>query len=323
MNRNAKIDDDRLGTLVTKDSSSPACPIRGCTDTSWYADAHDIEYHTSDRTYSFYKCHTCDVLFIVPMLWDRLGEIYPKNYYSYAPKKAGVVPRQRLLDRILVKLLASIPGSRLSVLDIGGGSGWKLDQVKSCSPRVSFTQCVDLDESARAQAVAHGHAYYLGRIEQFETDRRFDLVLALALIEHVRDPALVLRRIAGLLTAHGRVLITTPNFDALDARLFRNCSWGGYHTPRHFVLFNRQSFTDLAEQSGLGVVSFSYRQLPSYWSLAVLDAMRRLGLIEVSAQRPAYCHPLDPLLQASFAAFEFARAPFAQLSHMVFTLGRR
>ncbi|WP_342723766.1 class I SAM-dependent methyltransferase [Bradyrhizobium sp. B097] len=324
MNKNAKIDDDRSGALVTKDSSPPACPIKGCTDTSWYADAHDIEYYTSDRTYSFHKCQRCGVLFIVPMLWDRLGEIYPKNYYSYAPAKKSIVPRlKRSLDRPLLKLLASIPGDRLSVLDIGGGSGWMLDQIKSCSPRVSFTQCVDLDEGAQAQAVVRGHAYHLGRIEQFETDRRFDLVLALGLIEHVRDPALVLRRIEGLLTAHGRVLINTPNFDALDARLFRHCSWAGYHTPRHFVLFNRQSFTDLAEQGGLGVVSFSYTHGAPYWSISVLDAMRRLGLIEISAQRPAFYHPLYPLLRASFAAFELARAPFARLSYMVFTLGRR
>ncbi|WOH80425.1 class I SAM-dependent methyltransferase [Bradyrhizobium sp. BEA-2-5] len=319
----AKIDDDRSGALVTKDSSSPACPIKGCTDTTWYADAHDIEYHTSDRTYSFHKCQRCDVLFIVPMLWDRLEEIYPKTYYSYAPKKLGIVLRQRSLDRRVLKVLASIPGDRLSVLDIGSGSGWMLDQIKSCSSRVGFTQCVDLDEGAQAQAVARGHAYHLGRIEQFETDRRFDLVLALGLIEHVRDPALVLRRIEGLLTAHGRVLIQTPNFDALDARLFRHCSWAGYHTPRHFVLFNRQSFTDLAKQSGLGVVSFSYIQSPGYWSVSVLGAMRRLGLIEISAQRPPYHHPLNPLLRASFAAFEFARTPFARLSQMVFTLGRR
>lgn len=324
MNGKAKIDDDRSGALVTKDGSSPACPIKGCTDTSWYADAHDIEYYTSDRTFSFRKCQRCGVLFIVPMLWDRLGEIYPKNYYSYAPAKKGVVPRlNRSLDRRLLKLLASIPGDRLSVLDIGGGSGWMLDRVKSCSSRVSFTQCVDLDEGAQAQAVARGHAYHLGRIEQFETDRRFDLVLALDLIEHVRAPALVLRRIEGLLTARGRVLITTPNFDALDARLFRHCSWSGYHTPRHFVLFNRQGFTELAEQSGLGVVSFSYTQGAAYWSVSVLDAMRRLGLIEISAQRPASDHPLNPLLQTSFAAFELARAPFARLSKMAFTLGRR
>ncbi|WP_246738314.1 methyltransferase domain-containing protein [Bradyrhizobium sp. CCBAU 051011] len=198
-----------------------------------------------------------------------------------------------------------------------------LDQVKSCSPRVSFTQCVDLDEGAQAQAVTRGHAYHLGGFEQFETDRRFDLVLALDFIEHVRDPALLLRRIEGFLTAQGRVLIKTPNFDALDARLFRHCSWAGYHTPRHFVLFNRQSFTDLAEQSGLGVISFSYAQGAAYWSVSVLDAMRRFGLIEISAQRPASYHPLNPLLQASFAAVEFARAPFARLSKMVFTLGRR
>ncbi|MGY3361841.1 2-polyprenyl-3-methyl-5-hydroxy-6-metoxy-1,4-benzoquinol methylase [Bradyrhizobium sp. GM0.4] len=320
MNGDAKIKDDR--TLMARDSS-PACPIRGCTDTSWYADAHDIEYHTSDRTYSFYKCQRCDVLFIDPMLSDRLGEIYPKNYYSYAPNEKAVVRRQRSPHRRLLKLLASVPGDRLSVLDVGGGSGWMLDQVKSCSSRVSFTQCVDLDETAKAQAVARGHAYYLGRIEQFETDRRFDLVLALGLIEHVRDPALVLRRIERLLTANGRVLIMTPNFDALDARLFRHRSWAGYHTPRHFVLFNRQSFTKLAERSGLGVVSFSYVRCPSYWSLTFLDIMHRFGLVEISAQRPACYHPLHPVLRASFAAFEVARTPFARLSHMVFTLGRR
>lgn len=312
------------GRMVTKDSSSPACPIKGCANTTWYADAHDVEYFTSDRTYSFYKCQRCNVLFIVPMLWDRLGEIYPKNYYSYAPTKKDLIWHQRSLDRRLSKLLASIPGDELSVLDIGGGTGWVLDQVKSRSPRVSFTQCVDLDEGAQAQAVARGHAYHLGGIEQFETYRRFDLVLALNFIEHVRDPGLVLRRIEELLTAHGRVLIRTPNFDALDARLFRHCSWVGYATPRHFVLFNRQSFTDLAEQSGLGVVSFSYEQNASYWSRSVLNAMRRVGLVEISAQRLAFYHPLNPLLRASFAAFEFARTPFAaQLSQMVFTLGRR
>ncbi|WP_456718270.1 MULTISPECIES: class I SAM-dependent methyltransferase [unclassified Bradyrhizobium] len=223
----------------------------------------------------------------------------------------------------MLNLLASIPGDRLSVLDIGGGSGWMLDQVKSCSPKVNFTQCVDRDERAQAQAVARGHAYHLGGIEQFETERRFDLVLALGLLEHVRDPALVLRRIEGLLAPHGRVMIKTPNFDALDARLFRHRSWAGYHTPRHFILFNRQSFTGLAEQNGLRVVSFSYMQGAPYWSLSVLGVMRRLGLVKISAQRPASYHPLHPLLRASFVAFEVVRAPFAQLSQMVFILGRR
>ncbi|SDD37276.1 Methyltransferase domain-containing protein [Bradyrhizobium brasilense] len=321
MNGKAKID-DRSGALMTKDTPSPACPIKGCTDASWYADAYDIEYYTSDRTYSFYKCQRCGVLFIVPMLSDRLGEIYPKNYYSYAPQEKSVTSRQRSPDRRLLKLLSSIPGDRLSVLEIGGGSGWMLDQIKFCSPRVSFTQCIDLDEGAQAHAITRGHAYHLGPIEQFKTDERFDLILALGVIEHVADPALVLHCIEGLLKSHGRALIMTPNFDTLDARLFRHCSWGGYHTPRHFVLFNRQSFTDLAKQSGLSVLSFSYTRAPAYWTLPVLDALRRWGLIEISAHRSAYDHPLYPFLRASFAALEFVRAPFARLSYMVFTLGR-
>ena len=302
---------------------SPPCPLNGCKGTRWHADVTDIEYFTPDLNYAFHECPDCGILFVSPMLWDRLDQIYPTTYYSYAPSSQGIVQRvkQALDQRVFRKLLNQIPGQELSVLDVGGGSGWLLDQLKACSPRVSFTQCVDLDEAAQAEAVSRGHAYHLGRIEEFQSDRKFDLILALNLIEHVPDPAAVLRQFAGLVSDHGRVLIKTPNYDALDARLFRHHSWAGYHAPRHFVLFNRDSFGRLAEQSGLSVISSAYTQGAPFWSVSVLDMLRRHGLVNLSADRPAIYHPLIPLLQAAFAAIDFARAPFAPLSQMFFTLG--
>jgi hypothetical protein len=77
------------------------------------------------------------------------------------------------------------------------------------------------------------------------------------------------------------------------------------------------------EQNGFGVINFSYTQSVPFWSVSLLDAMRQFGLVEISAQRPAIHHPLMPLLHAAVAAFDFARARFAPLSQMVFTLGRR
>ena len=142
-------------------------------------------------------------------------------------------------------------GDELSALDIGGGTGWLLDAAKASDARVTKTQVVDIDPAAGARAEGAGHRYWLGPVENFATDERFDLVLMLNLIEHVSRPDAVLSKARELLTRDGRILIKTPNFDSLDARLFRHRSWGGYHTPRHFVLFTKDSLSGLARASGL------------------------------------------------------------------------
>ena len=135
-------------------------------------------------------------------------------------------------------------------------------------------------------AAAAGHRYWLGQIEDFTTEERFDLVLMLNLIEHVRRPDRVLARARELLSEGGVLVVKTPNFDALDARIFRHRSWGGYHTPRHFVLFTRASFQRLAQAQGLEVVSFAYTQGAPFWSVSVLNEMRRLGWIRCSREHP-------------------------------------
>jgi 2-polyprenyl-3-methyl-5-hydroxy-6-metoxy-1,4-benzoquinol methylase len=295
----------------------PSCPLCKSTKVSFHARAHDIEYCTSDREYDFHHCISCDVLFIDPMLSDRLGEIYPPNYYSFKEtKKNAVIAIKEWLDRrALASLTRKIPGKTLSVLDIGGGTGFLLDQVKLADARVNSTAVVDIDEGAREVALANGHAFHLSRFEEFEAQgQSFDLILMLNLVEHVVDPA-------AMLSPHGIIWVKTPNFDSLDARLFRHHSWTGYHTPRHFVIFKRASLERIADQSGLVVTDFSYTQGAPFWSVSLLDLLRRFGLVSISAERPAIYHPLMPLLQAATAFFDFARKPFgARLSQMVVTL---
>lgn len=173
-------------------------------------------------------------------------------------------------------------------------------------------------------ALAKGHSFFFGRFEDFDAgEHRFDLILMLNLIEHVADPQAVMAKAAGLLSAHGRVWVKTPNFDALDARMFRHRSWAGYHTPRHFIIFNRQSIERLGARAGLEVSSFAYTQGAPFWSISLLAALQRHGLARISAERPAIYHPLTPFLQAASAAFDFGRKPFgAKLSQMVLTLRR-
>jgi SAM-dependent methyltransferase len=188
---------------------------------------------------------------------------------------------------------------------------------------VSLTQVVDLDPKASSLAIQAGHRYFCGRIEDFRAEERYDLILMLNLIEHVPNPRGVLREIRKLLSPRGRICIKTPNFRALDARIFRHTNWGGYHCPRHFVLFSRTSVESLIASVDLCVLSFSYTQGAPFWSVSVFDLLRRLGLVEASSARPAIYHPFMPFLQAGAAALDFVRKPFAPLSQMIVVAGHK
>lgn len=304
--------------------SQPQCLACHSRDTALWASAKDAEYRTTDDAFRFFHCASCDVLFIDPVPSDRLSEIYPANYYSFAPSSRSLVAsiKQKLDTSVFRKILARVPGDTLRVLDVGGGAGWQLNTVRATDPRIKHTQIVDLDPGAAALAKENGHAYFCGRIEDFETTEKFDFVLLLNLIEHVDDPGKVLRKVASMLAPHGTVLVKTPNYDALDARVFRHQNWAGYHCPRHWVLFTRESFAALAAASGLDIREFSYTQGAPFWAASFLFWLERRGMVKVTRERPVVYHPLFPLFSASFAALDFARRPFAKTSQMFFVLGK-
>jgi 2-polyprenyl-3-methyl-5-hydroxy-6-metoxy-1,4-benzoquinol methylase len=259
------------------------------------------------------------VLFLHPMPSDRLSEIYPNNYYSFhADSGRSIAQRikQFLDDRTFIALTRDIKGETLTALDVGGGSGWLLNDLKRAEPRVNRTTVVDIDPRAEQIARSNGHDYHLTTFEQFNTDERFDIILMLNLIEHVTDPAAVLRKAKELLRPGGRIWIKTPNYDALDAHIFKNRSWGGFHTPRHFVLFTRNSLVRHCEAAGFTVAHCAYTQGAPFWTVSVINELRKLGLATVTAARPSIESPLTPLFHIVFAAFDFLRLPFSKTSQI-------
>lgn len=309
---------------VTKNvATSPACLACGGARSEPWTVARDVEYHTTSDVFTYHRCDHCGVLFIDPVPDGRLAEIYPGNYYSYAaPGGSPVHAVKSLLDRRFFRaILGRLQGDELSVLDVGGGAGWELAALRSADARVKHTQVVDLDPHAQKLAEQNGHTYYCGRIEDFDSERRFDLIVLLNLIEHVRDPREVLRKVKDLLSPGGIILIKTPNWQALDAKVFRQNSWAGLHCPRHWVLFTRESFRSLAEDVGLNVEAATYTQGAPFWAASVLAWLAERGWVHISSERPVVYHPLFGPLAALFAAFDFVRRPFAKTSQMFFVLG--
>jgi 2-polyprenyl-3-methyl-5-hydroxy-6-metoxy-1,4-benzoquinol methylase len=299
---------------------SAACPVCGARASEEYARARDIEYRTSAEAFVYRRCRACEALFNDPPPADRLGEIYPKTYYSYRAASGGASFADRLKEwldaRLFRSILAQIPGERLRVLDVGGGTGWMLSVLRRVDPRIAETHEVDLDDGSRAAAEAAGHVFHCVPVERFASAERFDFVLMLNIIEHVADPGAVLRTIAGLLSPGGRVLIKTPNTDTLDRRLFRHRNWGGYHSPRHWVLFTADNLAALARRSGLEPVWTRYTQGAPQWAPSLLGLLADRGWVDISVERPMYVHPLYAPLLALTAGFDFVRAPFAKTAQM-------
>ncbi len=135
--------------------------------------------------------------------------------------------------------------------------------------------------------------YVRGRIEDFDTEQRYDLIIMLNLIEHVEDPTGLLEKVGSRLAKGGNIIIKTPNTDSLDARLIRDSYWGGLHCPRHWVLFNRASMGYACRRASLHIDEMRFTQGAPFWSWSVLSILQRRSLVRISQENPwstmVYC----------------------------------
>jgi 2-polyprenyl-3-methyl-5-hydroxy-6-metoxy-1,4-benzoquinol methylase len=294
-----------------------SCPICDGHELYDWAKARDIEYFTTSAEFTYRQCPACKTISIDPVPLDQLDLIYPSNYYANRSTRSFVQRIKNILDRNqFAALLSRIPGDSLSILDIGGASGAELTTLRQADPRVGYTVVVDPSRSAEPVARNKGHDYFCGTIEEFRSNRQFDLIVMLNLIEHVRDPISMLRKAAALLAPQGLIVVQTPNVDSLDCRLFRYRSWAGLHCPRHWVIFQEAGLQRAVTSAGLVIDKLKYVQGASFWTASILGILHDKGLVSAGKERPLVSHPAVGIFLALFAAFDIVRAKFSKTSQM-------
>lgn len=219
---------------------------------------------------------------------------------------------------------------RPRILDVGGGVG----EVSSTFVRkggAASALVVDPDETSIRTARSRGLEGFAGTIEEFETEERFDLVLMLNLIEHVADPVGMLRKAAALVDRDGLIWLQTPNFRALDGRLFRHRNWAGFHCPRHWAIFGEDGLRSALSRAGLAPARFRRTQGGGFWAQSLLG-LRRARLMQRGQLPPPQGSEGLPKplvryrgfgpLAATGTAFDMATRRFRQVSQVA-VLARR
>lgn len=139
------------------------------------------------------------------------------DYYDEEKWGETILSKDEIFDRekISLKLIKKYSNTEGTMLDVGCGIGFFLNEVKARYP-VMKRYGVDYSKYnlKKARTVGVVKRCDLNESIPFK-DNFFDLVYIGEVIEHVVDPDKVLRESSRVLKKGGKILITTPNL----------CSW--------------------------------------------------------------------------------------------------
>lgn len=214
--------------------------------------------------FGFVRCRDCAIVFQNPRpVFEDLRKRYGAAYFTYELTNESSffgLMRLGLKDIHFQERTSGLRAPR-TFLDIGCATGMLIESMKKEGWDV---RGVDVCRESAEYGKAHrGVDIFPGTLEEAHfPEETFGAVHFSHLIEHVPDPRGFLAEVRRILAPGGYALITTPNIDGFQARLFRK-AWRSAIAD-HLVLFSRKTLQRLVRESG-----FEVRQSVTWGGLAV------------------------------------------------------
>lgn len=168
----------------------------------------------------------------------------------------------RVLVQIMKALGVTVAGRR--VLEVGCSTGALMELVQALGADVfgidvpsSWSSNYSFDPSRRIICDLQTES---GREVALKL-RRFDVILAQEVIEHIQRPYDFLLSLRELLLPRGLLLLTTPNLNGLTA-IFCNEKWCGVATEGHALLYSRKSLDFVLRNCGFQKVRVLTNLIP-------------------------------------------------------------
>jgi len=225
------------------------------------------------------RCNSCELMWLYPMPSpDQLSEVYANEYFSnkgflqgnnnleiwgYTDYIAERINKQyqyqklvRNSKNILLEQRGAnhVGGNRW--LDVGCGLGYLLDVAFDEGFAVSG---VEYNHSA----VEYIHSKYVydvrhGDINDVKFDKLFDVISAIDVIEHLRDPFEVVRKMRQIIKEDGLLILGTMDSDSTVSRIFGKRLEDFRRIREHLFFFSRKTLADVLNRNGFDVIKIEY-----------------------------------------------------------------
>jgi 2-polyprenyl-3-methyl-5-hydroxy-6-metoxy-1,4-benzoquinol methylase len=216
--------------------------------------ADDFQEVIRGNHHVFVRCNHCGLVYQNPQpIIDDLKNRYKNNYFEYEIKneenffnlmKCG-------LRDIGFNDMTPDTFATGNFLDIGCATGMLLDYMRTKGWDVFG---VDIcKESADYGIQKRGLNITIGTLHDADFSAAFFSIIHFShLIEHVTDPKALLREVDRVLEPNGYAILTTPNIDGFQARLFKK-RWRSA-IPDHLYLFSKTTLSRLLDDAGFTIV---------------------------------------------------------------------
>jgi SAM-dependent methyltransferase len=230
-------------------------------------------------------------------------------------EEGGLPPlaiRARLRWDVVSRVVAEL--APRTVLEAGCGQGAVGARLAGLAEYVGVEPDAESFAIAQSRVIPRGGTVVNGTVDDLEPGRRFDLVCAFEVLEHIEDDLAALTQWAGRVAPGGHLLLSVPadqeRFGPLD------------ELAGHFRRYDEESLADVARRAGLEVVS-----TPRYgWPLShalegvrnVLGARRarRQRSVAIAQRTAASGRTAQPVRSLAGRAIEVGTLPFRTLQRL-------
>ena len=231
------------------------------------------------RGYTLASCDRCELLFIQP--YPQNSDRVHARVSDYRRHEMAIADTQRHYDacaqfyKRYLPMIAPECGGARSVLDVGCGSGYLLEQLRVYPSLHRVGIELNRERAAMARRVAACEIVEVP-IEEFSTDRRFDVIVMINLVSHVTSLERLFASAKSLLAPNGRLVLKVGEM-ARDVRRRDMFDW---EIPDHLQFLGLNTIEFICEKFGFHLVSrnrvsFSEEFFsPKWWNAPARSGVR-------------------------------------------------
>jgi SAM-dependent methyltransferase len=244
------------------------------------------------------RCASCRTVYKKPSEAAKpVAEYYQESRYQELDYWSHEDETLSMLNKIRDSILRTLgSGTGRTLLDVGCGPGLFLGLAQEAGFEVTGVE-LNPQLALRAKARTNGAQIIVSDFIKLPTDRSFDVISMLDLIEHLPDPLAALRHARQMLKPGGHIVLYTPNHRGIICRFADaayRVSGGRFQRPvveifdcLHVVFFDISTLNLALRKTGFQVIetaTWGYDpgrsvQATGPWSLGVRSLETIGGII--------------------------------------------
>jgi SAM-dependent methyltransferase len=221
----------------------------------------DLENNINSNVY---KCNNCSSMYLWPYISSEdLSKLYESSYFTGEatsldiPSSGNDYEEEFAMDRAkkfksTIELLLSYKSNAKNILDIGAATGKFLSIAKEYNLDVNGVEYSGY--AAQEATDRYGFNFFVGDLQDFNTNDKFDLIHLNHVFEHLTEPNLSIKKMDTLLADDGFIYIEVPfQFNIVEKikyKLFNSRKSFDIFSVHHPIFYRPNSLKMIFEQYG-------------------------------------------------------------------------